>query len=77
MSDRAIYEPLTTSLPQLVQLPANEEPSLRIKGGSNRVIQKLHQHIPEVDILLEASVSAIQVEESKVLVQSQKGVFTA
>ncbi|TXB62908.1 flavin monoamine oxidase family protein [Phaeodactylibacter luteus] len=52
---QAIYEPISTSPPQVVQLPPNEEPSYRIAGGSSALVQALlaqlngtpvHYHMP-------------------------------
>ncbi|MEM9261683.1 MAG: FAD-dependent oxidoreductase, partial [Bacteroidota bacterium] len=40
-SDRAIYEPMSISPAQLVALPANEDPSYRIQGGSSALIKAL------------------------------------
>lgn len=45
MGDTAVYEPISTSPPQIVQLPPNDQPSYRIKGGSNALIQKLAKEI--------------------------------
>lgn len=38
---QAIYEPISTSPPQVVQLPTNEEPSYRIAGGSSALVHAL------------------------------------
>ena len=76
LSDRAIYEPLSTSPPQLVQLPPNEEPSFRIKGGSDQIIQKLAQHVPNIALLLEMPVFAIKTQENQVLVETNQDTFT-
>jgi protoporphyrinogen oxidase len=43
LSDRAIYEPISTSPPQLVQLPPNNDPSYRIAGGTAQLIQRAGQ----------------------------------
>lgn len=37
----ATYEPISTSPPQVVSLPPNEEPSYRIAGGSSQLIETL------------------------------------
>ena len=41
LGERAIYEPISTSPPQVVSLPPNHDPSFRIKGGSSRLIETL------------------------------------
>jgi len=39
----AIYEPISTSPSQIVDLPHNQDPSFRIKGGSETLINKLNE----------------------------------
>ncbi|MCB0636094.1 MAG: FAD-dependent oxidoreductase [Lewinella sp.] len=46
LGERAIYEPVSTSPHQLVTLPANEEPSYRIRGGKTALIQALAAQVP-------------------------------
>lgn len=41
MGERAFYEPISTTPPQLVTLPPNDESSYRIAGGSSRLIDAL------------------------------------
>ena len=41
----AVYEPISTSPPQLVSLPPNNDPSFRIKGGTGKLIEALAQTI--------------------------------
>ena len=55
----AIYEPLSTSPPQLVQLPPNDAPSYRIKGGTSVLIKKLASYIPNGWIHMNQAVSSI------------------
>ncbi len=46
----AIYEPISTSPHQRVALPGDEEPSLRIKGGTARLIEALAMKIDPAEI---------------------------
>lgn len=57
--DRAIYEPISTSPPQLVQLPPNNSPSYRIAGGTSKIIEALAKNISDQHILLGEPVSKI------------------
>lgn len=45
LGDHAIYEAISTSPPQLVELPPNGEPSFRIKGGTDLLIGALADHL--------------------------------
>lgn len=82
LSDRAIYEPLSTSPPQLVQLPPNDAPSYRIEGGSSKLINSLVATLNPDRIQLSTRVAAIGFTESAVQIKTttSKGVeqqFTA
>lgn len=59
LSSRAIYEPISTSPHQIVQLPPNDQPSFRIKGGSNELIQKLNSFIATDQIIYNEVASEI------------------
>ena len=41
LGEYAIYEPISTSLAQVVQLPPNDDPSFRVKGGTDSLINAL------------------------------------
>ncbi len=57
LGDRAIYEPISTSPPQLVTLPPNDEPSFRIQGGSDKLIYTLLDQLDSESIYLNTQVS--------------------
>ena len=59
MGDKGFYEPMSTSPPQLVNLPPNEDPSYRIAGGSDNLIQALAEHLTQSHILLNRPVTSI------------------
>jgi len=52
----AIYEPISTSPPQIVQLPANSDPSFRIAGGTSQVINRLASFLDTGTIQLKQTV---------------------
>ena len=67
LSDRAIYEPISTSPHQLVSLPPNQSPSFRIKDGTDSLIQQLTAKIDQENIYLNQQVKSIRL---------QNGIFT-
>lgn len=73
----AIYEPISTSPPQLAQLPPNDEPSYRIGGGSSNLIKKLADQLEENQLMLGKVVQAIDRSNEKLIVQTQGGSFLA
>lgn len=74
---RAIYEAISTSPPQVVQLPHNDEPSYRIAGGSDTVINALVARLPEGTIQYDTVVQEVVVTEEGVDVNTSKGTFAA
>ena len=77
LSDRAIYEPLSTSPPQLVQLPANDAPSYRIDGGSSRLINELASRLAPATVLCGQKAHTIEFPASGVVVKTETEEFTA
>lgn len=77
MGEHAIYEPISTSPPQLVTLPHNPEPSFRIKGGTSQLIQALAGHLDPGHILLNQAVQSIATEPEGILVTTSSGKFLA
>ncbi|HKK44934.1 MAG TPA: NAD(P)/FAD-dependent oxidoreductase [Balneolaceae bacterium] len=45
MGDQAYYEPISTSPPQLVSLPKNEDPTYRIEHGTDQLIERLAERL--------------------------------
>lgn len=60
VGDRGYYEPMSVSPPQLVELPHNEEPSYRIAGGTDCLIQTLADQIDQDQIHLNEVVKTIR-----------------
>lgn len=77
LGEHAIYEPISTSPPQLVTLPNNENPSYRIQGGTNALIKTLSKNIDPKTIYLEQEVSSIQKDGSNLRVNTQTDSFCA
>ena len=73
----AIYEPISTSPHQVVALPANQEPSYRIKGGTFSLIEALEKRISTADLEYGTTVTGIQEEANTLLVKTSKGEIKA
>ncbi|MFK8162120.1 MAG: flavin monoamine oxidase family protein [Lewinella sp.] len=74
---RAIYEAISTSPPQVVQLPHNDEPSYRIAGGSEMFIRELRSKILSVSVRLDEPVLALKGTPDYVEVTTSKGTYRA
>ena len=74
---RAIYEPISTSPPQLVTLPPNSDPSFRIKGGSTILIQALAANLDDSNIHCGQIVRSIQKVNDELLVYTLSLEFKA
>lgn len=77
MGERAFYEPISTSPPQLVTLPPNEEPSYRIKGGSSRLIDSLAQTLSNENILTGEAVLSIRLSGKECIIETTTREITA
>jgi monoamine oxidase len=73
LGERAIYEPISTSPPQLVRLPPNNEPSYRIGGGTSALIEALASRIDSDRIEFGQRVTAITRDEDGVTVATEAG----
>ena len=71
----AIYEPTSNSPHQLVPLPENQEPSYRIIGGSNNLINALKKQLDCDNIILDCLVESIEENENFLLVKTNQGAF--
>lgn len=77
LSNKAIYEAISTSPPQLVSLPPNDEPSYRIQGGTSALIHALINQLEAKQIFLNQIVTNIFQEENGIIVQSKTHEFKA
>ncbi|MDZ7756931.1 flavin monoamine oxidase family protein [Rhodohalobacter sp.] len=76
LGDKAFYEYISTSPAQLVQLPPNEDPTWRIKGGSDRLIEALQEKLTDTKIYTGQVVKKIKNGE-KVEVQTASKSYLA
>jgi monoamine oxidase len=77
MGDKGYYEPMSVSPPQLVDLPPNQEPSYRIKGGTDRLIHTLIDRLDQVEIHLNQPVKMIQESGDKLILETNSESFHA
>jgi len=75
MGKNAVYEPISTSPPQIVQMPFNPDPTYRIKGGSSELINRLAKELNNESILLNTKVIAINDSGDKISVKTEKQTF--
>jgi len=75
MGSKAFFEPISTSPPQLVQLPKNEEPTYRIEGGTDAVIQKLSNRLTNSQILTGQRVQSIGQDGKKIVIDTEQEQF--
>ncbi len=83
LGNNAIFEPISTSPPYLALMPANDEPSLRIKGGSTALIKSLADkvgikniHLSEKVLSISKSTNSISVTTDKATYQVEKVIST-
>lgn len=77
MGNKGYYEPMSVSPPQLVDLPPNDEPSYRIKGGTDTIIKKLTDDIDQNQIQLNEVVKSIQKTGEGLEIETDQNVFRA
>lgn len=73
----AIYEPLSTSPPQLVTLPPNDDPSYRIQGGTSTLTQALAGFLQPNQVQLNQCVKQIRQTETGLEVTTQEQTIAA
>lgn len=77
IGDKAIFEPISTSPPYLASLPPNPEPSLRIKGGTQKIIDTLVSAVGPQNILLNQRVTEVSDKENHIQITTENGAWTA
>ncbi|MEM6725869.1 MAG: NAD(P)/FAD-dependent oxidoreductase [Bacteroidota bacterium] len=75
LGQTAIYEAMSTSPPQLVELPANNDPSFRIAGGTSRLIQHLVDQLPADTIQLNTTVQAVKSVGDQLEIQTNQQTY--
>lgn len=71
MGEKAYYEYISTSPPQLVQLPHNEDPTYRISGGSDHLINVLRDQLDHSDIHLNQPAGSIEKQGDALIINSR------
>ena len=71
----AVYEPISTSPPQLVTMPYNPDPTYRIKGGSSTLISQLTEYLDTTSIRLNAKVTALELHNNKIILDTEDQTF--
>ncbi len=77
LGTHAIYEWISTSPHQLVNLPPNQEPSYRIRGGTSVLTDTLAKEIPVGALYLGEPVKEIAATPTGITVHTSKRVFEA
>ncbi|MCG2590911.1 flavin monoamine oxidase family protein [Rhodohalobacter sulfatireducens] len=77
MGRKAFYEPMSVSPPQLVDLPPNDEPSYRIKGGTDRIIQVLAEQLDQNQIHCNQVVKKLRKKDDRLEIQTGRDHFEA
>jgi len=77
MGENAIYEPNSMTPHQLVTLPAGQEPSWRIRGGTSTLIKALCKEAGEERIHTGQQVRKISEKDSMLLVKSDTDTYEA
>lgn len=75
MGQCAVYDPISTSPPQIVQMPYNSDPTFRIKGGSSELINRLADGLEKKSIHLNTKVISIKLLGEKTVVDTNKETF--
>ena len=67
LGQKAIYEPFSVSPHQIVDLPESSDPSYRIRGGSNKIIEALSTHLEEDQVEERQQVGTITQKKREAL----------
>lgn len=77
MGNKGFYEPMSVSPPQLVNLPSVDEPSYRITGGTDAIIEALAVRLGQEQIHLSQAVKSIRKTDAKLEIKTETDVFEA
>jgi monoamine oxidase len=73
---RAVYEPISTSPPQVVSLPPNDQPSYRFVRGTESIIHALAKDL-ETNIQLEQVIDKVELTEDSIKAYSTAYIYNA
>ncbi|MFK8101129.1 MAG: flavin monoamine oxidase family protein [Saprospiraceae bacterium] len=77
LGNNAIFEAISTSPPQLVKMPPNQDPSFRIAGGTSTLINRLTATIADTQIKLGEVVQSIDFVDEKCQLKTEQNSYTA
>jgi len=77
IGSRVIYEAISTSPHYLASIPPNDAPPLRVKGGSYKIIDKLHSYINDEKIFLSQRVVSITESAEGLKIKTNDMSFVA
>ncbi len=77
LGNKAVFEPISTSPPQVVSLPPNSDPSFRIKGGTSKLIKTLASHLSPAQIITGQPIQSITKESKEFFVKGENQFFKA
>ncbi len=75
MGKCAVYDPISTSPPQVVQMPYNPDPTYRIKGGSSALINQLIAKLDQVSIHKNTKITEIKINGEKIVAYTEGQTF--
>lgn len=77
LGERAIFEPISTSPPQVVQLPPNTDPTFRIQEGTATLINILAEQLKADQIYTAQPIKSIKKKGQRLIVESEEIQFEA
>jgi len=75
LGERAVFEAISTSPPQVVSLPPNSDPSFRIKGGTTKLINTLASSLNNEQIITNTPVQSISKENDEFITKASNQIF--
>ena len=70
---KSLFQTDLDEVAQAFYVPSSENPSYRIVGGTARLIEKLRENIPNVDILLNTKISSITDNGNEITLNTGEG----
>lgn len=77
LGGKAIYDPISTSAPQVVQLPPNNDPSFRIQKGSSALIEAQVKKLDSGSIMVEQVVHGLSLVDEAIEVKTSDSQYRA
>ena len=77
IGDQAIYEAISTSPPYLAKLPPNPQPSMRLRGGTEQMLQALAKKLNSNTIILNQPVVRLTEINDTIKIETPDHTFTS